>query len=84
MLVTERTREALKFRREERDLKKAGFRRHETDWEIHRGMRYSERILEARISCDGRYVYTRLGMPNKQVEGAEGCLQPQAPSRTPG
>lgn len=67
MLVTERTREALKFRREERELMKAGFRRHETDWEIHRGGRYRERILESRISCDGRYVYTRLGMPNAPV-----------------
>jgi hypothetical protein len=60
MKVTERTKRVLQFRREERELTKAGYRRHETDWEIHRGFRIGERIIDARISCDGRYVYTKL------------------------
>lgn len=61
MKMTDATRKALAFRREERSLTKKGFRRHETDWEILRGARMDERIVEALISVDGKYVYTRLG-----------------------
>lgn len=61
VLVTNRTRRALAFRREERALTAAGYRRHETDWEIHRGFRYDEVIVDAKISVDGKYVYTKLG-----------------------
>lgn len=61
MVVTEHTKRALKFRREERAMKALGYRRHETDWEIHRGYRTSEVILDAQVSVDGKYVYTLLG-----------------------
>ena len=61
MKVTDFTRRALAFRREERRLTKLGYRRHETDWEIHRGGRIRERIIDAKISVDGMYVYTLLG-----------------------
>lgn len=61
MLVTEFTRKALKVRREKRDLERAGFRMHETDWEIHRGGKIGQVILEARISACGMYVYTKVG-----------------------
>ncbi len=39
-----------------------------------------------RLDYDARRIKAGipLWMPNNQVEGAEGCLQPQAPSRTPG
>ncbi len=65
MKVTARTKEALAFRREEKDLLARGYRRHETDWEIHRGGKYDQRILDAKISCDGLYVYTKIGVPPK-------------------
>lgn len=67
MKVTERTRRVLAARREDRDMTKAGFRRHETDWEIHRGYAAHEgqKILEARVSSCGMYVYTRIGVPEK-------------------
>lgn len=61
MKVTAFTRRALAFRRQERTLTKAGYRRHETDWEIIRGGRIGDRIVDAKISTDGLYVYTKLG-----------------------
>ena len=61
MIVTARTRQGLAFRREERRLLALGYRQHETDWEIHRGGRYKERIIDAKISVDGKYVYTLIG-----------------------
>ena len=61
MKVTELTRRKLAVRRERRDLEKAGFRRHETDMEIHRGFRTDEVIIDARISVCGKYVYTKIG-----------------------
>jgi hypothetical protein len=59
--VTEFTRNALAFRRQKRRLEAEGYRMHETDWEIHRGFRYDERIVDAKVSVCGRYVYTKLG-----------------------
>ncbi len=38
MKVTAATRRILGIRREERNLKGLGYRKHETDWEIHRGI----------------------------------------------
>lgn len=61
MKVTEFTKRALAYRRESKRMTLLGFRRHETDWEIHRGARQNERIVEAVISGDGMYVWTRLG-----------------------
>lgn len=61
MKVTDLTRRALRSRREFRDMTKKGYRRHETDWEIHRGMMYDKRIVDAVISADGKYVYTKIG-----------------------
>ena len=63
MKFTDLTRRALAVRREQRELERRGFRRHETDWEIHRGARYREVIVEARVSVCGKYVYTKLGDP---------------------
>jgi hypothetical protein len=61
MKVTDFTRRALAYRREDRRMTKLGYRRCETDWEIHRGGREHEVIVDARISCDGKYVWTKLG-----------------------
>lgn len=60
MKVTNFTRNALLFRRQEKKLLSNGFRRHETDWEIIRGGKADHIIAEAVISSDGKYVYTRL------------------------
>jgi len=56
-------RRALATRREMRDLTAAGYRRHETDWEIIRGGRFDEVIVDARISHDGKSVWTKLARP---------------------
>jgi hypothetical protein len=54
-------RRVLAYRREDRKMKARGYRRHETDWEIHRGGRQEERIIDAVISQCGKYVWTKLG-----------------------
>ncbi len=56
----------LKARRQEKKLSKLGYRRHETDWEIIRGSRYNEVILDAVVSTCGKYVYTKIGVPQKR------------------
>lgn len=61
MLVTDFTRNALAVRREKRHLLAQGYRQHETDWEIHRGFLWDHVIVDAKVSVDGRYVYTKLG-----------------------
>lgn len=61
MKFTPLTKLALAKRREERKMAKDGFRKSETDWEIHRGFRIDEVIVEARISICGKYMYTKLG-----------------------
>lgn len=45
-----------------------GYRKHETDWEIHRGIGAIKnwRILDAKISADGMYVFTKIGPPKKE------------------
>lgn len=63
MIVTELTRKALKARRERRRMLAAGYRLHETDWEIHRGYRRDDVIIDVQISGDGKYVWTKLGKP---------------------
>lgn len=61
MKVTEHTRRALAIRREARRMLAAGYRRHETDWEIHRGYRWRDVIVDAKVSVDGKYVWTKIG-----------------------
>ena len=70
MRVTENTRRILAARRENRDLTAQGYRRHETDWEIHRGFMACKdyRILDARVSVDGLYVYTKVGRTTTDKE----------------
>ena len=63
MKVTDFTRKALTIRRERRRLEALGYRRHETDWELLRGGRRDEVILDAQISADGKHVYTLIGKP---------------------
>ena len=75
MRVTTRTRRILATRREERDFKRLGYRKHETDWEIHRGHRTGDVIQDVKISMDGRHVYTLVGPANGATGNgaAQGC-----------
>ncbi len=64
MKVTEFTRSALEVRRENRRMTALGYRKHETDWEIHRGLGATDQvILDAQISADGKHVWTKIGRP---------------------
>jgi hypothetical protein len=63
VIVTDLTRRALASRREARRMLAAGYRRHETDWEIHRGGRHRDVILDAKVSADRKYVWTKIGAP---------------------
>ena len=65
MKVTDWTRRALAYRRERRDLPKQGWEyvgeRGGSLWEIHRGVRYRERITDVRIACDGKALWVKIG-----------------------
>lgn len=61
MILSELTKQLLASRREDRKMRAAGYRKHETDWEIHRGGRYQDVIVDAKISVDRKYVWTKLG-----------------------
>lgn len=52
---------AIPLRRQARKLSAAGYRQHETDWEIIRGVRHDEIIVDAVISVDGKSVWTKIG-----------------------
>ena len=54
----------LKSRREQRDMLKAGYRHHETDWDIIRGNRRGEVILDVKIDASGLGVWTKIGHKN--------------------
>jgi hypothetical protein len=69
MKITDFTRRALESRREDRRMKALGYRKHETDWEIHRGLGATDQvILDAKISGDGKYVWTKVGVPAEKSE----------------
>ena len=61
MFVSKRLREMVAFRRQARDLYAKGYQRHETDPRIIRGGLWDHIIIDAVISVDGKYVYTKLG-----------------------
>jgi hypothetical protein len=63
MKVTQVTKDVLASRRQERRLLAAGYRKHETDWEILRGFRWRDVIVDAVISVDGKHVWTKIGAP---------------------
>lgn len=70
MRVTDQSRRALAFRRQARELKRAGF-----DYVEPRELsnaRYRERILEVRISTDGKRIYYRAGEVVRRVTASLG------------
>ena len=66
MLVTDFTRNCLAARRQRKILEGKGYIRHETDWEIHRGGKQDDIIVDAVISTCGKYVYTKVGELKEQ------------------
>ena len=60
MRVSELTKERLKARREHRIMTACGYKKHETDWEIHRGAKVGQKIVDVKISADGRHVWTKI------------------------
>ena len=64
MKMTAWAKHSLAFRRQEKKLTQLGYQRHETDWEVIRGIESRNLvILDAVISTDGKYVYTKIGKP---------------------
>jgi hypothetical protein len=52
-----------KARHEREAMAQAGYRQHETDWEINRGFAVGQIILDAKVSVDGKSVWTKVGYP---------------------
>ena len=61
MLNTKFQKDLRRFRKQQRKLLSNGYRMHETDWEILRGGRRDDIIVDVQISTCGKYVYTKLG-----------------------
>jgi len=61
MIVTEFTKLSLKCRRERKEMERLGYRLHETDWEIIRGGEWDKKIIDVKISADGKHVWTKIG-----------------------
>lgn len=57
MKVTDFTRGALAFRRDRRDMQALGYQWTEGSWELHRGGKTDHRIVDVRISVDGKYIW---------------------------
>lgn len=67
MKVSRFTRGALAIRREHRDLTKGGWEHVDERggrlWELHRGGRLGWRIVECKISADGRTLWVKTEKP---------------------
>lgn len=63
MRVTDFTRDALRSRKEDRDMKKDGWERVGEGggklWELYRGGRWNHRITDAQISVDGKSLWIK-------------------------
>ncbi len=71
MRVTSFTRNALSFRRQERDLKRLGYERaHEPCWELDRGFRTRERIVDVKIDTTGKSLYILVSDKAREHQSA--------------
>lgn len=61
MKVTAFTRQALKGRREYREMERQGYERCAPCWQLLRGHRCDEVLTDVRISADGKYVWYKTG-----------------------
>lgn len=64
MLVNERTRKVLAIRRQRRDLLAAGYEEVGENggklWELERGGRYDQRIVDAVVSAGDKSVFVKV------------------------
>lgn len=71
MKLTDRTREILKYRRHARDMKKASWEPVGCSggmlWEINRGGRQDQKILESQVSLSGKFLWVKIGYPPPQT-----------------
>jgi hypothetical protein len=63
MITYAQKRAIVRARQEREAMREAGYRRHETDWEIHRGGAFGQVILDVKISADRKEVWTKVGYP---------------------
>jgi hypothetical protein len=73
MIVNSLTKRVKRWRTEAKKMKDAGFERIEADWRIHRGGLMDHVITDVAISCDGKWLYYKLGKEHKtDVEDGAG------------
>lgn len=69
MKVNNFTREALKIRRDKRDMPKDGWEyvgeRGGSMWELHRGWRYDQHIVDVRIAACGKALWIKTAKETK-------------------
>lgn len=61
MKMTDFSRRAIIWRRESREMAKNGYIMKEIDYRTVRAGRSDTIIADVRISCDGKYIYYKLG-----------------------
>lgn len=71
MLVNDLTRIVLRIRRENRRLSSLGYTKHETDWQLVRGGKRDWRIVDAKVSADGKHVWTKIEPGGGAHQGGE-------------
>jgi hypothetical protein len=73
MRVTDRTKSILACRRQRRELIAAGWD-HVSDpvWEIDRGGRWDEVIIDVKIATDGKSLYVKTAKRQAQKSPAQG------------
>lgn len=69
MKVTQLTRDALAYRREEREYERKGWERIGEGggklWELYRGWRFRHRITDVAISVDGKSLWVKIDAVSK-------------------
>lgn len=61
MKVNKFTKRVLQYRRETKKMNAAGFVLVEPDWEIMRGSRQDEVVLDVKICCDRKHIWVQIG-----------------------
>jgi len=60
MKLSQVTRLILACQREFRKMARDGYERIDGPWDIHRGARYDCRIVDAKVSRDGKHVFVKI------------------------
>lgn len=74
MRFTERTKSALAYRRQKRDLESRGYEeigeRGGNLWEIYRGGRMGQKIVDAVVATHGMSVFVKIERPGARSKAA--------------